>query len=101
MPQQTFTLHMPLPRLPVIITRLTAYLVQEQYEFLQTFYDTTHTAFDIFKQQQPIVCLTLRSVEDNDPASTPAALVSTHALTADAVALVQYLLQGEADQTSL
>jgi hypothetical protein len=93
MPLQTVTLHLPAPQLPIIITRLTTHLLQHQYQFLQTCYDATHSDFDIFKEQQPLVRLTLRLIATPGAPGEPVALATLPPRAADAVSIIQHLLQ--------
>lgn len=90
---QTVTLHFPTSQLPTIATRLTAHLLQRQYSFLQTFHSPTHTDFDIFMPQQPLVRLSLQSAATPEAASTPAVFATFPCLAADAVGIIHHLLQ--------
>jgi hypothetical protein len=92
MPLQTVTLHFPASQVPTMVTRLTTHLLQHRYDFLQTFHHPTHFDFDIFKEQQPLVRLTLRCAEAPEALAGPAVLASSAPLTADAMAIVQHLL---------
>ena len=86
------TLHFPTAHMPAIITRLTTYLLQKSYGFVQTCYDAGGTDFDIFTlQNHPMVRLTLRAAESS---GTPTS-VSSRPLTADVVQLLQHLLQAD------
>lgn len=93
LPPQTVTLYFPLSALPAVITRLTTYLLQKPYDFLQTSYADSHVDFDIFAQQHPLVHLTLRSAEEESPAPGMLAPVLPPTLAADAVALIHHLLR--------
>ena len=90
---QTVTLCFAVSHLPAAITRLTTYLLQKSYDFLQTSHNASQVDFDIFVQQQPLVHLTLQSVEEGGPASGTLAPTLPEALAADAVELIQHLLQ--------
>ena len=93
LPPQTVTLYFPPLHLPAVITRLTTYLLQKSYDFLQTSHATSHVDFDIFAQQHPLVHLTLRSVEEGSPAPGTLAPVLPPALAADAIELIHHLLR--------
>jgi hypothetical protein len=93
LPLQTVTLFFPMSQVPTIVTRLTTHLLQHHYAFLQTCHDTTHSDFDIFQNQQPLVRLTLRSTETPEASSGAAVLASSPPLAADAVGIIQHLLQ--------
>jgi hypothetical protein len=93
LPLQTVTLHLPALQIPVLITRLTAYLLHHRYNFLQTCYDATHFDFDIFKEQQPLVRLTLRPAATPEALAEPVVLAALPHLAADAVDIIQHLLQ--------
>ena len=93
MPLQTVTLHFPASQVPTMVTRLTTHLLQHRYDFLQTFHDPTHFDFNIFKEQQPFVRLTLQGAETPETPAGPAILASSPPLTADAVAIIQHLLR--------
>jgi len=93
LPSHTVTLHVPERQLPVFCTRLTTYLLQHHYAFLQTCHDVTQNDFDILHQQHPLLRLTLRSADlsDSPPGLSLSALPPT--LAAEAVAILQHLLQ--------
>jgi hypothetical protein len=94
--QQTVTLHFPLAHLPALLTRLTTYLLQQHHSFVQTSYATGHTDFDIFtQQQQPLMRLSFQATEDPDAWSGKRVPTTSTPLTADAVELLQHLLQTE------
>jgi hypothetical protein len=89
---QSITLYVPLLHLPALITRLTTYLLQKSYDFLQTSHAAGQVDFEIFAQQQPLVHLTLQAVEAAGPTGgiLPPTLPPT--LAADALALMHHLL---------
>jgi hypothetical protein len=94
--QQTVTLHFPLAHMPAILTRLTTYLLQHHHGFVQTSHATGHTDFDIFtQQQQPLMRLSFQATEDPDACSGTRVPTICNPLTADAVQLLQHLLQTE------
>jgi hypothetical protein len=92
-PLQTVTLLFPVSHMPAIVTRLTTHLLQHHYAFLQTCHDTAHSDFDIFQNQQPLVRLTLRSAATLKAPSGATVLASSSTLAADAVGIIQHLLQ--------
>jgi hypothetical protein len=92
-PLQTVTLLFPVSQVPTIVTRLTTHLLQHHYAFLQTCHDTSHYDFDIFQDQQPLIRLTLRSAETPEAPSGVAVLAVSPPLAADAVGIIQHLLQ--------
>lgn len=93
LPAPAVTLYVPSSDLPTVLTRLTTYLLHNSYDFLQTSYATSHVEFEIFAQQHPLVHLTLRCVEAGSATSETLAPVLPSTLAADAVALIQHLLQ--------
>jgi hypothetical protein len=92
-PLQTVTLLFPASQVPTIVTRLTTHLLQHHYAFVQTCHGTSHSDFDIFQDQQPLVRLTLRAVATPEAPSGAAVLASSPPLAADAVGIIQHLLQ--------
>jgi hypothetical protein len=92
-PLQTVTLLFPVSQVPTIVTRLTTHLLQHRYAFLQTCHDTTYSDFDIFQDQQPLVRLTLRAAVTPEIPSGATVLASSPPLAADAVGIIQHLLQ--------
>jgi len=95
-PFHTVTLHVPAPQLPVFCTRLTTYLLYNRYAFLQTCHNVTQSDFDILHQQQPLLRLTLRSADMPGSPPNPSLPTLPPALPAEAVAILQYLLQAGA-----
>jgi hypothetical protein len=93
LPLQTVTLLFPVSHMPTIVTRLTTHLLQHHYAFLQTCHDTTHSDFDIFQNQQLLVRLTLRSAATLEAPSEATVFASSPTLAADAVGIIQHLLQ--------
>lgn len=79
-----------------MITRLTTYLLEHQYGFLQTYYTPEHTEFEVFDaQDQPVVQLTVKgSSETVAQWATQALPVASH-LAPDAAHLLRHLLQIE------
>ncbi|HEY7495837.1 MAG TPA: hypothetical protein VIH59_32630 [Candidatus Tectomicrobia bacterium] len=89
---QSVTLTFSLSHLPALSTRLTTYLLQKSYDFLQTSHAAGHTDFEIFAQQQPLVHLTLQAVEEGSPTAGILAPTLPPTLAAEALELVHHLL---------
>lgn len=88
------TLYCSPARLPEMITRLTTYLLEKQYGFMQTCYTPAHSDFDVFDAaQQPIVHLTVKATNDTQALSEVQALPTSSPLAPDAAQLLQHLLQ--------
>lgn len=95
-PAPTVTLHIPPDRLPAMVTRLTTYLLERQYGFLQTYHMPEHAEFEVFDaRDQPVVNLTLQGVSETVAQSTVQTLPDSHHLAPEADCLVQHLLQLE------
>jgi hypothetical protein len=92
---QSVTLYFPLSHLPALITRLTTYLLQKSYNFLQTSHAAGHVDFEIFAQQQPLVHLTLRAVEEESATARTLAPTLPPTLAADALELIHHLLRAQ------
>ena len=91
------TLYFPPVRLPAMITRLTTYLLEHQYGFLQTYETLEQTAFEVVDaQERSIVRLTLTSNSAAAAQSATQVLSEVRHLAPDAVSLLQHLLQLEA-----
>ena len=70
-PAPTAILHIPVSQLPVVLARLTVFLLQAGYAFLQTFHSAGHTDVEIFDQHQHLlVRCTLRVADTTSPVST-------------------------------
>lgn len=88
------TLYCRSARLPEMITRLTTYLLEQQYGFMQTCYTPEHADFDVFDaEQRPIVQLTVKATNDTQALSEAQALPISSPLAPDAAQLLQHLLQ--------
>jgi hypothetical protein len=60
----TITIHSPAVQQPVVLTRLTEFLLHAHYAFLQTFHSAERSDIDIFDQhQQLLVRCTIREAE--------------------------------------
>ena len=91
-PAATVTLHCSPVRLPVMITRLTTYLLEQQYGFLQTCYAPGHSDFDVFDaEHQPMVHLTVKATNDMQALSEARALPIFSHLAPDVAQLLQHL----------
>lgn len=95
MPASPPALVLPFPphRLPAMMTRLTTYLLQHQYEFLQTYHDAHHMEFDILVQpDRPAVRLVLQAGET--PAPSPESLAAQQpSFPKPVLVMLQHLLR--------
>ncbi len=90
----TITLDMSLARMQHVLSRLTAFLLQEPYAFLQTFHGEQRTEIEIFLHaSHPAVRLTLRVVETAETAGIVPAPVCEDPVQAETVAFLQRLLE--------
>ena len=93
---QSVTLHFPLAHMPVIITRLTTYLLERHWSFVQTRYHAERADFDVFdSQHQPLIGVRLQVADRPDPASETLAILAPRPLNTEATRLLQHLLQAE------
>lgn len=93
-PRQMTILHVSAVAMPAMITRLTTYLLQDHYMFLQTRYDTTRVGFEIFTaQEQLLLRLTLQTTESTTSVSRLPTTRTPLPLAAEATRLLQHLLQ--------
>src|SRR2546428_6590611 len=77
----TITIQSPAVQQPVVLTHLTAFLLQARYAFLQTFHSTGHSDIDIFDQhQQLLVRCTIRAAETDRRIPTPSVFPAQEAL---------------------
>ena len=92
----TITLHFSPDRLPAMITRLTTYLLERQYGFLQTYYTPEHMEFEVFDtEDQPVIHLTVMSMNETATRSIAQTASVVRHLTPEADHLVQHLLHRE------
>ena len=90
----TVTLSFSSSDMSTALTKLTIYLLQENYAFLQIFHHNTHTDFDIFHpRHQPAVRLTLRVIESGTTAAVAPAPAFDHLDRPDTASLIQRLLE--------
>ena len=90
----TITIHSPAVQQPVVLTRLTAFLVHARYAFLQTFHSAEHSDIDIFDQhQQLLVRCTIREAEPDRRMPAPSVSPAPEALPEHLVTLIQALVQ--------
>ena len=81
----TVSLHLSPSQMWEVLRRLTTYLLQEEYAFLQTFHNGQFTEFEIFQHAGPVaVRLALRTTESvgsvglpTDPTYEPAPIGET------------------------
>lgn len=77
-----------------MITRLTTYLLERQYGFLQTYYTPEHTEFEVFDaEDQPVIHLMVNGVNETTMQSMAQMASVVRHLTPEADHLVQHLLQ--------
>lgn len=95
-PAPTVTLHFPPARLPAMITRLTTYLLEHQYGFLQTYHTPEQAEFEVFDAQaQCVVHLTVKGSNATVARSAAQALSVASDLAPEVAHLLQHLLQLE------
>ena len=93
---QAVTLHFPLSRMPAMITRLTTYLLEKNLTFLQTCYHAGRVDFDVVTQQnRPIIRVTMQATDESGVSSATLAPTSFRSLTAEAIELLDHVLQTE------
>jgi len=80
-----------------MITRLTTYLLEHQYGFLQTYYTPQHTEFEVVDaQERPVVRLTMKGSGEAAVLSAMPVLSVASQLAPAAAHLLQHLLQLDA-----
>lgn len=92
----TITLHFSPHRLPAMITRLTTYLLERQYGFLQTYHTPEHTEFEVFDtEERSVIHLTMKSAKETETRSMTQRVPVACRLMPAADHLLQHLLQRE------
>ena len=87
------TLHFPPLHLPAMITRLTTYLLEHQYGFLQTYDTLEQTEFEVFDaQDRPMIHLRLKGSRATAAQSVTQVLSEARHLAPDVTHLLQHLL---------
>lgn len=90
----TITIHSPAVQQPVVLTRLTAFLLYARYAFLQTFHSVEHSDIDIFDQhQQLLVRCTIREAETDRCMPGPSVSPAQEALPENLATLIHALVQ--------
>ena len=90
----TVTIHTTAMQQPVVLTRLTAFLLRARYAFLQTFHSAEHSDLDIFDQhQQLLIRCTIREDATDRCMSAPAVFPAQETLPENLAALLHALVQ--------
>jgi hypothetical protein len=63
----TVTLYVSATQQPMLRTRLTTYLLHHHYAFLHTYHTPAQEEFVILQSHNPLLCLTLQSVDAPPP----------------------------------
>ena len=90
----TITIHSPAVQQPVVLTRLTEFLLHAHYAFLQTFHSAERSAIDIFDQhQQLLVRCTILEAETDRRMPGLAVSPAQEALPENLATLIHALVQ--------
>ena len=90
----TVTIQSTALQMPVVLARLTAFLLCARYAFVQTFHSAGHSDIDVFDQrQQCLVRCTLQEVETDTLRTAPAVLSVPETLPAYLAMLTHELAQ--------
>jgi hypothetical protein len=90
----TIIIHSPAVQQPVVLTRLTAFLLHARYAFLQTFHSAGHSDIDIFDQhQQLLVRCTIREAETDRRMPAPSVSPAQETWPENLVTLIHALVQ--------
>jgi len=90
----TVTIHSTAPQIPVVLARLTTWLVHAGHAFLQTFHSTTYSDIDVFDQhQQLLVHCIIRETETDTRVPVPSVLPALETMAPDLVTLIHALVQ--------
>ena len=90
----TVSLHISSFQMRNTLRRLTTYLLEEQYAFLQTFHRGQRTEFEIFQQSgQAMVRLTLQATASASPAGNTTASMDERTQAGETARLIQRLLE--------
>jgi hypothetical protein len=90
----TVTIHITAVQQPVVLTRLTAFLLRARYAFLQTFHSAEHSDLDIFDQhQQLLMRCTIRKEATARCLSAPSVFPAQETFPEDLVTLIHALVQ--------
>ena len=89
----TVTVHSTASQMPVVLARLTTWLVHTGYAFLQTFH-SPDADIDVFDQrQQLLVRCTIRETETDTRVPVSSVLPALETMAPELVALIQDLVQ--------
>jgi hypothetical protein len=90
----TVTIHSTALQMPVVLARLTAFLLRAPYAFVQTFHSAGHSDLEVFDQhQQLLVRCTLQEVATDTLRLAPAVLSVPETLPAHLATLTHDLMQ--------
>ena len=90
----TVSLHISSFQMRATLSRLTTYLLEEQYAFLQTFHSGQHTEFEIFQQSgQVVIRLIPRATESVSLTGKPTESTDEHTQAGETSRLIQRLLE--------
>ena len=93
-PTPTVTIHSTALQMPVVLARLTTFLVHARYAFLQTCHSAGHADIDVFDQhQQHLVRCIIRETETDTLVPTPAVWSAQETMAPDLVSLIHELVQ--------
>ena len=93
-PPPTVTIHSSASQIPVVLARLTTWLLHAHYAFLQTFHRARHADIDVFDQhQQLLVHCTIQETETDTPVPAPSVLSAPGTMAPDLVTLIHDLVQ--------
>jgi hypothetical protein len=92
-PTPTVTIHSTVVQMPVVLARLTTFLLHARYAFLQTFHSAGYTDIDVFDQQRHLVHCTVRETAPDTLVAAPSVLPAQETMAPDLVTLIQALVQ--------
>ena len=93
-PTPTVTIPSAALQMPVVLARLTAYLLDARYAFLQTCHSAGHVDIDVFDQhQQHLVHCTIRETETDTLVPGPSVWPAQETMAPDLVPLIHALVQ--------
>jgi hypothetical protein len=85
--------HMAASQMQEALSRLTAYLLEEQYAFLHTFHSGEHTELEIFQQSgAAVVHLTIQTGASTRPTGHETAATDEQSQSGESARLIQRLL---------
>ena len=93
-PTPTVTIHSRALQMPVVLARLTTYLLDARYAFLQTYHSAGHVDIDVFDQhQQRLVHCTIREMETDTLVPAPSVWPAQETMAPDLVPLIYALVR--------